>query len=292
MAHTTWKIAGGVVIGVESPRIMAIVNATPDSFSDGGAHLDPGAAAAFAARAVAEGAAILDVGGESTRPGARAVSAEEQIARVVPVIAAIRGAGIGAAISVDTTSAAVARAALDAGAGIVNDVSAGMDDAAMLPVVAERGAGVVLMHRRAHVASGAADPDYSAEGGVVAAVRTFLSRAAERAMAAGIGIDHIALDPGLGFGKSVAQNYALIGRMDALMDLGFAVVSAASRKSFLGAATGQDVPAERVEASVAVTVAHALAGVRLFRVHDVAAHARALAVVERIAAAGREPAGE
>lgn len=280
------------MIGLEVPRIMAIVNATPDSFSDGGAHLDPGAAAGFAARAVAEGAAILDVGGESTRPGARAVSAEEQIARVVPVIAAIRRAGIGAAISVDTTSARVAAAALDAGAGIVNDVSAGMDDAAMLPLVAERSAGVVVMHRRPHVASGVGDPDYSAEGGVVAAVRTFLARAAERAMAAGIGIDHIALDPGLGFGKSVAQNYALIGRMDALMDLGFAVVSAASRKSFLGAATGQEVPAERVEASVAVTVAHALAGVRVFRVHDVAAHARALAVVERIAAAGREPAGE
>ena len=277
---------------------MAIVNVTPDSFSDGGSNLEPAMGAAYAAQAVREGAAILDVGGESTRPGAVRIPGEEQIRRVVPAVRAIRDAGITAPISVDTTIARVAEAALDAGASIVNDISAGTEDPRMLGVVAARGAGLVLMHRRLDPSAPAGthgyerDPDYGPEGGVVAAVKGYLRQAADRAVLAGIAREQLVIDPGLGFGKSVAQNYELIARIDALFDLGYPVVSAASRKSFLGAATGQTNPSERIEASVAVSVAHALAGVRVFRVHDVAAHVRALAVAERIAQAGVESHGE
>jgi dihydropteroate synthase len=288
MAHTAWHIAEGRSIALGAPRIMAIINTTPDSFSDGGDHLDPAAAADFAARAIADGAAILDIGGESTRPGAQRIDADTQITRTIPAIRAIRAAGITAPISIDTTLSTVARAALDAGAEIVNDVAAGTEDPRILTLAAERSAGIILMHRR--VAPGADayshtlthEPDYSVGGGIVSSVRSFLRDAARRAIDAGIAPERIVLDPGLGFGKSVAQNYTLITSTRALLDLGFPILSAASRKSFLGAITGQTVPAERIEASIAVSVAHALAGVRLFRVHDVAPHARALAVAHRI----------
>jgi len=277
---------------------MAIVNVTPDSFSDGGSNLDPAMAAAYAERAIAEGASILDVGGESTRPGAPKVPAQEQIRRIVPAVRAIRDKGITAPISIDTTIASVAEAALDSGASIVNDISGGTDDPAMVRAIAHTGAGCILMHRR--LAAGGPpgthtyerDPDYADEGGVVASVRTFLDRAARRAQDAGIRREQIVIDPGLGFGKSVDQNYELIARAGELLALGYPVLSAASRKSFLGAATGQTNPADRVEASVAVTVAQYLSGVRLFRVHDVSAHARALAVAMRIAHADAESPGE
>jgi len=298
MTTHAWHIAGGASIPLDRPRIMAIVNVTPDSFSDGGENLEPAIAAAYCATAIAEGAAILDVGGESTRPGAVRIPAIEQIHRVVPAIRAIRDLGITAPISVDTTLAEVAIAAIEAGAGIVNDVSAGAEDARMMPVVAERRAGMILMHRRVPPGRDAYShahehaPDYSGEGGVVRAVRSFLASAAERAIRAGLTRNQIAIDPGLGFGKSVAQNYQLIARAPDLLSLGFPVISAASRKSFLGAATGQTTPSERVEASVAVSVAQYLAGVRIFRVHDISAHARALAVAEQIASPGAAPMRE
>ncbi|MBL8746007.1 MAG: dihydropteroate synthase [Phycisphaerae bacterium] len=261
---------------------MAIINITPDSFSDGGEAFTPDAAMDRIRLARDQGAAILDLGGESTRPGAARVPPIEQAARVLPVIRAARREGIDLPISIDTTRAEVARAAIDAGADIINDVSAGLDDPAMIPLAAERSAGLILMHRlrppSEDVYSNQYEraPVYAEEaGGVVGVVRSFLKSRAEDAVRAGVNPESIVLDPGLGFGKSVAQNHELIQRIDEIQTLGFPVLSAASRKSFLSSAPG-DHPKSRDAASVAVTVAHRRAGIRLFRVHNVAAHIDAL----------------
>ncbi|MBL0927033.1 MAG: dihydropteroate synthase [Phycisphaerales bacterium] len=278
-------------MALDRPVILGILNITPDSFSDGGRFLDPAAAAARARTLVDEGADILDVGGESTRPGAVRVPPEEQIARVLPVLRAVRAAGIDTPISIDTTRADVARAALDAGAAIINDVSAGAEDPGVLPLAAERACGLILMHRLRppdadrYSTQYAAAPDYDAQGGVVAAVRAFLSRRLSAAIEAGVDAAHVVLDPGLGFGKSVDQNYALIRATPDLAGLGRPLLSAASRKSFL-AGPGDAGPASRLEASIAVSVAHWLAGVRLFRVHDPGSHRRALTAAERLRPAG------
>lgn len=266
---------------------MAILNITPDSFFDGGTLTDPGSAAAAAARAVDEGADILDVGGESTRPGSARVDADEQSRRVVPAIAAIRRAGGALAavpISVDTTRAEVARAALDAGADAINDVSAGTDDDDMLALAARRGAGLVLMHRLrppdgdSYSDRYACPPDYTREGGVVEVVRAFLAARAAGAIAAGVDRAAIALDPGLGFGKTVEQNLELIRRTGELAALGFPIVSGISRKSFTGAWAGlkDSTPAGRLAPSIALALEHRRAGAAVFRVHDVVAHAAAL----------------
>lgn len=292
-----WVVGGGRVIDLARPVVMGVLNVTPDSFSDGGRFEDVGAALARVREMTEDGAAIVDVGGESTRPGATRVDAPEQIRRVVPVIEAAREAGLGVALSVDTTRANVARAALQAGAAIVNDVSGGTEDPEILPVVAHHGAGVVLMHRlRAPDEDTYSDrydeagrPDYSRQGGVVAAVRAALERRAQAALAAGIARESIVLDPGLGFGKTVEQNVALIAGVHSLRELGFPILCGASRKSFLGKISAVEDPAARVHASVAVSVAQCLAGVHLFRVHDVRAHVEALAVAVAIGqgAAGR-----
>ena len=232
---------------------MAILNVTPDSFSDGGRFHSADDVVRAAQDAVDQGADLLDIGGESTRPGAEAVSASEQIDRVAPAIEGIRAAGITCPISIDTTSAEVARAALDAGADLVNDVSAGLDDGAMLPLIAERGAGVILMHRLTRPGDDswsdcyAVDPTYP--GGVVERVRDFLLARAQDAIDAGIERGSIAIDPGLGFGKSVEQNFELIRRSAEFVATGFPVLGAVSRKSFLGAVTEIENPADRVEAS-------------------------------------------
>jgi len=283
---------------------MAIINVTPDSFSDGGAFLDPGAAVTHALRAIDEGASMLDIGGESTRPGAAAVSAEEQCRRVVPVIRALREqrAADDALISVDTTNARVASAALDAGADLVNDTSAGADDPAMLPLVASRGCGLVLMHRRRLPAQevwsdqvaqehrtagkrtefgrGVVDDAATIEPiGIVERVRRDLESRVRAGIAAGVERDRIALDPGLGFGKSVEENFELLVRSDALSALGHAVVIGASRKSFIGAATGVREPAARLAGSLAAALAAASSGAGVLRVHDVGPHREALAVL-------------
>lgn len=266
---------------------MRILNATPDSFTDGGEHLDPDRAADAAARAVEAGADLLDVGGESTRPGADAVDEAGQIARVVPVIEAIRARGIDVPITVDTTRSAVADAALSAGVDAVNDVSGGRDDPDMLELVAQRGVGVVLMHRLHTPArdsySNAYETEPTYEGGVVAAVRSALAATADAARAAGVHPDGIVLDPGLGFGKSVAQNLDLLRGTPALLELGYPVLSGLSRKSFVGAAlaaaTGVDrppAPADRVWGSVGLSVTHLGLGASIFRVHDVGEHREAL----------------
>lgn len=287
---THWRIAPNRTLALDRPRILAIVNLTPDSFSDGGALPTTDDALAHMRRCIEEGADVLDLGGESTRPGSASVAPAEQIRRVVPVIEAARLSGIRAPISIDTTRSEVAGAALDAGAEIINDVSAGLDDPAMLALAARRGAGIILMHRLLPPGSDSYSHSYTrapayepAHGGVVGVVRNFLAERASAARRAGIAPEAVVLDPGLGFGKAVEQNFEIIARMHEFAGLGYPILSAASRKSFIGKVTGVDLPAERTAGSVAISVAHALAGIRLFRVHDVRAHAEALRIAARIA---------
>lgn len=286
-----WRFAGSEIT-LDRARFIIICNATPDSFSDGGRYLDPAAAVALIRRAITEGADIIDVGGESTRPGAERIDPDEQIRRVIPVIEAVRAAGVDRPISIDTTRTAVAAAALDAGATIINDVSGGAEDQAMLPLAAERSAGLILMHRLRvpgeDVYSHQYDtpPDYG--GDVVTAVRDALAAMVDAAGAAGVAREAIVVDPGLGFGKSVEQNLALIRGTRALASIGRPLLSAASRKSFLGALTGESDPARRDPASVGVSAEHYLRGVRLFRVHEVRPHADAIKVLEALA--GDSPA--
>jgi dihydropteroate synthase len=271
------------------PLVIGIINCTPDSFSDGGSVPSVQAAVERAAAAVAEGADGLDIGGESTRPGARAVSPDEQIRRVIPPIRAIREQlGPEFPISVDTTSATVAAEALEAGADSINDVSAGRDDHEMLGLAASRGCGIILMHRLAPPGldsysdeygktGSAACPNYP--GGVVAAVRDFLRDRAAAVVRAGVDPASIVLDPGLGFGKTVEQNLELISRTRELTVLGFPILSGISRKSFVGRASGlgpDSGPAARLAGSIALSTLHYLPGARLFRVHDVGATAQAL----------------
>jgi len=286
-----WQTRRDERLLLDRPRLMGIVNFTPDSFSDGGAYANVAEAVAAARRMIAEGASIIDVGGESSRPGAQAVDADEQIRRTAPVIAALRRQDEATLISIDTTRAAVADAALDAGADIINDVSAGVDDSdRMLALAAARECGLILMHRLRPPREDsfstdytrAAEPEYG--GDVYRVVRDFLQQRSDAAIAAGVDRRAIVIDPGLGFGKSVSQNYELASRLGELQrDLDLPALSAASRKSFLaqppGAARSDPLPPprERVAAGIALTLSHWQSGVRLFRVHDVAAHQQALA---------------
>jgi dihydropteroate synthase len=283
-----WRIGRARSLPLDQPRIVGVLNVTPDSFSDGGNHSTHQSAIDAALQMKDRGACMIDVGGESTRPGAQPVSAAEQIRRTIPVIEGVRRiASAGELlISIDTTSAEVARAALDAGADVINDISAGRDDEHMLPLAAARGCGLVLMHRRtapqrdSYSDQYSIAPDYG--GDVVEFVKNFLRERRDAAIAAGVNPDAIVLDPGLGFGKSLSQNYEIIRRVRELFSLNCPVLSAASRKSFIGAITGVPEPAHRVMGSVAVSVAQYLQGVRLFRVHDVAPHREALAVAAAI----------
>jgi dihydropteroate synthase len=259
------------------PAVMGIVNVTPDSFSDGGRFLAPEAALAHAERLVAEGADVVDVGGESTRPGAAPVDAAEEAARVVPVIAALARRHPDLAISVDTSKAEVAAAALAAGAVLVNDVTAGRD-AAMLPLVAGRGAGVILMHMRGEPRTMQADTAYT---DVVAEVHAFLAGRAAAAAAAGIAPDRVILDPGVGFGKDLEGNLRLLAALADLAALGHPVAVGASRKSFIGRLTGAAVEA-RVPGSLAAIAGAAALPRALVRVHDVAATAQFLAVLAAV----------
>ncbi len=286
-----WRIGGGRWIDLQRPVVMGILNVTPDSFSDGGLHADPAAAIDAAAAMVAAGAAIIDVGGESTRPGAARVSAAVQIDRVVPVVEAV-AARFEAAVSIDTTLGAVARAALVAGATIVNDVSAGVEDADLLAAAAEHVAGVVLMHRLRPPDEDSYSDRYR-EAPVyddpVAAVEAFLRVRIAAAVAAGVPEDAIAVDPGLGFGKSVADNLALVRRGGELLSLGRPILSGSSRKSFVGAVTNRPDPADRLAGSLAFAVLHMLAGARILRVHDVGPHVEALTAAVAVAEAAGTP---
>jgi dihydropteroate synthase len=278
---------GGLDLVAGHPALMGVLNVTPDSFSDGGRYLDPGAAVAHAARLVAEGAAIVDVGAESTRPGggvygagAREIPAAEERARLLPVLDRLRRE-LDVVLSVDTRKAEVARAALDAGADLINDVSA-LGDPAMAGLVAEAGCPIVLMHARGELATMQRDIRFA---DVVAEVRAELARARDRAVAAGIDARRVILDPGLGFGKTVAQNVALIVRLDALVALGSPVLVGASRKSFLGALAGGAEPGERLPASLAAAARAAAKGAAILRVHDVAATRQFLLVARALAEA-------
>jgi dihydropteroate synthase len=253
--------------------VMGVLNVTPDSFSDGGEWFDGDAAIGHGRELVAEGAGILDVGGESTRPGAQPVSESEEQRRVVPVIAAL--AAENAQLSVDTTKVAVARAALDAGASYVNDVSAFRAEPAMAQLVAERGCDCCLMHMQGEPRTMQDDPRY---GDVVDDVKAFLTARAHAAIAAGIDQRHIQVDPGIGFGKTAAHNLELLRRLDEIVALGFPVVIGTSRKSFLGRITGRDDPRQRLYGTIASNVLALAAGAQVFRVHDVAAVRDALAV--------------
>jgi dihydropteroate synthase len=261
---------------------MGIVNVTPDSFSDGGEFLDADAATAHAQRLVEEGADILDVGGESTRPGAEPVSEEEELRRVLPVLEGIATADLAAQVSIDTSKASVARAAIDAGATLVNDVTALRGDPAMVALIAERGVECCLMHMLGEPRTMQRDPRYA---DVVDDVRAFLEERLSFAVDAGVREERIMLDPGIGFGKTVAHNLELLDRLDELTTLGRPLVIGTSRKGFLGRiqadAAGEAEPMEsarRLPGTIATNVLALERGASVFRVHDVAPVRDALAV--------------
>jgi dihydropteroate synthase len=246
-------------------EVMGVVNVTPDSFSDGGLYLDHEAAIAHGLELRDEGAAILDVGGESTRPGSGGVPAEEELRRVVPVVEALATAG--ARVSVDTSKAAIARAALAAGAVYVNDVTALRGDPEMAEVVARSGASCCLMHMLGTPRTMQLDPRYD---DVVSDIKAFLEERIAFAVREGIPEERLHVDPGIGFGKTVEHNLELLRRLDELVALGRPVVIGASRKGFLGSLTGRDNPADRIAGTIATSVLALERGASIFRVHDVA----------------------
>lgn len=266
-------------LSLDRPRIMGILNITPDSFSDGGRFLDANRALEQGRALVAAGADILDIGGESTRPGARAVPEDEEIARTAPVIRALREGGLRAPISIDTRKAAVARAALDAGADMVNDVSAFGYDPEMAALVAERAVPVCLMHAQGAPETMQNDPRY---GDVVADIYDALGAMRDRAMSAGIAQDRILLDLGIGFGKTIGHNLALIRSLAVFHGLGCALLLGASRKSFIGAVGGGGAE-QRLPGSLAAALAGVAQGAQIVRVHDVAETRQALRVWQAMA---------
>jgi dihydropteroate synthase len=259
------------------PLVMGVLNVTPDSFSDGGRYADPSLAVAHARQMVADGADLIDIGGESTRPGAVRVDSGEQIRRIVPVIGALRDVPV--VLSVDTTRADVAAAALEAGAHLVNDISAGMDDPAMLPLVSARQTPVVLMHTRGQPATMQQLTEYQ---DVVAEVKAHLASRRDAALAAGIAPARILLDPGIGFAKAMGHNLTLLRDLKHLTALGHPLLLGTSRKSFMGKITGEDEPSHRLFGTAA-TVCWCLAnGAAIVRVHDVAPMVRVVKMVRAI----------
>ncbi|MGZ4144164.1 MAG: dihydropteroate synthase [Actinomycetota bacterium] len=272
---------GRVLLLSERAHVMGILNVTPDSFSDGGRYFDVEAALKQGIALADDGADLIDVGGESTRPGADPVETAEEIRRVVPVIEALADA-VSVPISIDTMKAEVARAALDAGAAVVNDVSAGRFDPSLLRLVADRGAPVVLMHMLGEPRTMQQNPTYR---DVVAEVAAFLHARASDARAAGIAPDRIVIDPGFGFGKTPAHNLVLLKELRRFTELGHAVLVGTSRKSFIGATL--DLPIEQRLEGTAATVALAIAnGAAIVRVHDVEPMRRVASMVEAVLQAG------
>lgn len=267
---------GQYTLDLARPRVMGIVNVTPDSFSDGGQHASTTAAIEHGLRLVDEGAEILDIGGESTRPGSTVVPLEEELQRVIPVIEGLaRRAGV--PLSIDTYKPAVMRAAIAAGTDIINDICA-LQQPGALEAVADSRAGVCLMHMQGTPQTMQADPHYD---DVVQEVRDFLLERMQACQQVGIGQERIMLDPGFGFGKRSVHNIALLRELPALCALGYPVLAGLSRKSVLGQLTGNDVDA-RLHASIAAAVIAAMKGARILRVHDVKATADALKIVAAI----------
>jgi dihydropteroate synthase len=261
------------------PILMGVLNVTPDSFSDGGDFLGPERAVARAATMLDEGAQIIDVGGESTRPGSDPVSPEEEARRVVPVIRELLAELPDAIVSVDTHRSGTAVAALEAGARIVNDVTALRGDPRLADVVAGARCPVVLMHMLGEPKTMQRAPRY---GDVVREVRDFLAERAGHAVSAGVEEENIILDPGIGFGKTLEHNLALLNNLDSIVELGFPVLVGASRKSFIGKITGVEEARERVPGTLAANVIAYERGATFFRVHDVRANREALAVAEAV----------
>jgi dihydropteroate synthase len=271
---------------IRKPLLMGILNVTPDSFSDGGRFDSVGDAVRQACRMAAEGADIIDIGGESTRPGSAPVAAGEQTRRVMPVLAALRGqlpAHI--LISIDTTSSEVAEAALDNGAQIVNDISAGTHDPAMFALAARRDAPIILMHMQGAPATMQDNPDYTA---VVDEVLDFLQQRIAAALAAGVKRRHIAIDPGIGFGKRKQDNLDLLANLRRFVATGYPVLLGASRKRFMGSLCTVSGPSELATATAVTTALGVMAGVKMFRVHDIKENRQALdvawAILERLKA--------
>ena len=264
------------------PLLMGVVNVTPDSFSDGGKWLDPAAAAEHAEELIAHGAAMIDLGAESTQPGSRGVPAREQLRRLLPVLKRIKRRQTvptcrdAPRISIDTQSAEVAEACLDAGAAIINDVSALRCDPKMLPLLSKRGCGVILMHMKGTPRTMQQRPKYR---NVVSDVRRFLEQRVAACERAGIARERLAIDPGIGFGKTTEHNLTLLRELAKLTVTGIPVVVGVSRKRFLGELSGERDPAQRDAASVVAGLFAATHGARILRVHNVAAHAAALKVM-------------
>jgi dihydropteroate synthase len=255
------------LLGSDRPLIMGILNVTPDSFSDGGSYADAKQAVQAGMRMVEEGADLIDVGGESTRPGSEPVSTQEQIMRVIPVIERLRSKlPEHIAISVDTTRVEVAHAALSVGADWINDVSAGRDDPEMFPLAASRGVPIVVMHMQGAPKTMQDRPSYR---NVVEEVLAFLLERARAAERAGIPCTSIVLDPGIGFGKRRDDNLRLLAHLDKLVDTGYPILLGTSRKRFMGSICGETDPHALVSATVATTALGVASGVRIFRVHDV-----------------------
>ena len=284
-AAKRWLLTPGVEIDLAAPRLMGVINMTPDSFHSPSRALDGSAALRAALRLCDEGAALLDVGAESTRPGAARIDATMQIDRIEHLLEATQNEHEiprRVALSVDTTIARVASHALGRGMHAINDVSAGLEDPGMLAVAAERECGLVLMHRVLPPDRDSYSDRYLAppmSGDVVSQVRAFLLERATAAIEAGVERERIALDPGFGFGKTVEQNLELVRRVDEIVDLGFPIVAGVSRKSFVGRIAQPDrdtTPDERLPGTLALALALADRGVQVLRVHDVAAHAQAL----------------
>ena len=264
-------LPGNRQLSLTRPVIIGVLNVTPDSFSDGGVFTDIDAAVTHAERMAADGADVIDVGAESTRPGSQRVPADEQRRRIMPVIEELTDR-LDVPISIDTTRAAVAAGALDLGAAIINDVSAGRDDEGMLPLAAKRSVPIVLMHMLSSPADMQDDPQYD---DVVAEVSRFLLDRARRGVDAGVRPQQIVIDPGIGFGKTTEHNLMLIANLHELVATGYVVMLGTSRKRFIGQVTGAAEPTDRVAGTVATTALGVMAGVQMFRVHDVAANRQA-----------------
>jgi dihydropteroate synthase len=278
MGSTLWKVGDQALDLSERTMIMGVLNVTPDSFSDGGEFFDTGKAVEQGKRMAAEGAQIIDVGGESTRPGANAVSVDEELARVIPVITELRRS-MPAFISIDTSKAAVARAALDAGATIINDVTGGRADPQMLALAAETGAALIIMHMQGTPRTMQAAPHYD---DVVREVADFFRQQYERALQCGIDSMAIAFDPGIGFGKTVEHNLSLLAQLTRLRVHDRPLVVGVSRKSSIGKMIGSDAMGDRLAPTIAFTALLRERGANVLRVHDVKENVAALRVTETL----------
>ncbi|MEO5720711.1 MAG: dihydropteroate synthase [Chthoniobacterales bacterium] len=274
-----WKIADRTIDFRDGAMLMGVLNVTPDSFSDGGQFFDVDAAVTQGLRMAADGARMIDIGGESTRPGADAVTESEELRRVLPVIEKLRAAETTAWLSIDTSKAAVARQALDAGAQIINDITGGAGDPAMMPLAAERGAGFIIMHMQGAPRTMQSAPQYD---DVVAEVRDFFRQQYARALDCGIDSMAIAFDPGIGFGKTLQHNLALLRHLPELRMHDRPLVVGVSRKSFLGKITDTPEVADRLVPTVALTALLRERGADVMRVHDVKENFAALRTAEAL----------